>query len=43
VNEAVRQALTEDAEELEAFEERAAEPLISFTEMLKRLKEDGRI
>jgi hypothetical protein len=43
VNDAVRQALAEDAEDLTAFEERAAEPLISFTEMLKRLKEDGRI
>ena len=43
VNEAVREALSEDAEDLLAFEERAEEPLISFEEMVKRLKKDGRI
>jgi hypothetical protein len=43
VNEAVRQALAEDAEDLAAFEERANEPLLSYDEMVKRLKEDGRI
>jgi len=43
VNEAVREALAEDAEDLSAFEERADEPLISYEEMIKRLKEDGRI
>lgn len=43
VNEAVREALAEDAGDLEAFEERAAEPLISYDEMVRRLKRDGRI
>jgi hypothetical protein len=43
VNEAVKGALAEDAEDIGAFEERANEPLISFSEMLKRLKKDGRI
>lgn len=43
VNEAVRNALAEDAEDLAAFEARAAEPLISYEEMLKKLKEDGRL
>jgi hypothetical protein len=43
VNEAVREALSEDAEDLAAFEERAGEPLISYDEMIKRLKKDGRI
>ena len=43
VNEAVREALSEDAEDLSAFEERADEPLISYDEMVKRLKKDGRI
>jgi len=43
VNDAVREALAEDAEDLNAFDERAAEPLISYEEMIKRLKEDGRI
>lgn len=43
VNEAVREALSEDAEDLAAFEERADEPLISYDEMIKRLKRDGRL
>ena len=43
VNEAVREALSEDAEDFSAFEERAEEPLISYDEMVKRLKKDGRI
>jgi len=43
VNNAVREALAEDAEDLAAFEERAGEPLISYDEMVKRLKRDGRI
>jgi hypothetical protein len=43
VNQAVKEALGEDAEDLAAFEERANEPLISYDEMVKRLKKDGRI
>jgi hypothetical protein len=43
VNEAVREALSEDAEDLLAFEERADEAVISYEEMIKRLKKDGRI
>lgn len=43
VNNAVREALAEDAEDLIAFEERADETLISYEEMVKRLKKDGRI
>lgn len=43
VNEAVRQALAEDAEDLAAFEERTAEPLISYEAMVKKLKKDGRL
>ena len=43
VNDAIREALAEDAEDIGAFEERAREPLISYEEMIKRLKEDGRI
>jgi metal-responsive CopG/Arc/MetJ family transcriptional regulator len=34
INDAVREALAEDAEDIEAFEERAAEPLISYDEMV---------
>ncbi len=43
VNEAVREALAEDADDITAFEERGKEPLISYDEMVKRLKKDGRI
>jgi len=43
VNNAVRETIAEDAEDLAAFEERAGEPLISYDEMVKRLKKDGRI
>ena len=43
VNDAVREALSEDAEDLLAFEERADEALLSYEAMVKRLKKDGRI
>jgi len=43
VNEAVRETMAEDAEDLAAFHERSNEPLISYEEMVKRLKKDGRI
>jgi len=43
VNEAVREALLEDAEDLQSFEERADENLVSYEDMIKRLKKDGRI
>lgn len=43
VNSAVKEALAEDAEDILSFEERANDPLISFSEMVKRLKNDGRI
>ncbi len=43
VNDAVREALAEDAEDIAAFEERVGEPLISYDAMVKRLKKDGRI
>ncbi len=43
VNDAVKQALADDAEDIAAFEERVKEPLISYDEMVKRLKKDGRI
>jgi hypothetical protein len=43
VNDAIRGALNEDAEDIAAFEERDTEPLISYDEMVTRLKKDGRI
>jgi hypothetical protein len=43
VNDAVRQSLAEDAEDLAAFEERAHEPNLLFKDVLKDLKKRGRI
>ena len=43
VNDAVKGTLLEDAEDITTFEERAHERLISFDEMVKRLKKDGRL
>ncbi len=43
VNNAVREALAEDAEDLAAFEERGGETLIGYEELVKRLKNDGRL
>jgi plasmid stability protein len=43
VNEAVRQALQEDQEDLAAFEERAAEPSITYAELLNDLKAHGKL
>jgi len=43
INLAVREALAEDTEDITAFEERSKEPLISYDEMVKRLKINGRI
>lgn len=43
INEVLREALSEDAEDLAAFEERGDEALMSYEQMVKKLKEDGRI
>lgn len=43
INDAVKEALSEDAEDLAVFDERQDEPLISYEDMVKRLKKDGRI
>ncbi|MDD5094173.1 MAG: CopG family transcriptional regulator [Dehalococcoidia bacterium] len=43
VNDAIRLALSEDADDLSAFEERANDPLISFEDILKELKRSGKI
>jgi len=43
VNEAVRGALSEDAEDIIAFEERKNEPLISYEQLVKRLEKNGTI
>lgn len=43
VNQAVKDALAEDAADIATFEEREQEPVVSFSVMVKRLKNDGRI
>lgn len=43
VNEAIIHEFSEDAEDLEAFEQRASEPSISFEDLVKGLKADGKI
>ena len=43
VNNAVKLALAEDAENLAAFQERVKEPPVSFEDVLKELKRNGRI
>ena len=43
VNQAVRDALAEDALDIAACEERTGEPVVSYAEMVKKLRNDGRI
>ncbi len=43
VNEAVRLALREDQEDLAAFEDRVAEPTMSYEALLKDLKAHGKL
>jgi hypothetical protein len=43
VNEAVRNALAEDFEDLEAFENRLNEPNLDFEYVLKELRSSGKI
>ena len=43
VNEAVRMALAEDADDLAAFRERTAEPTLAFEDFVSDLKRRGRL
>lgn len=43
VNEALRQALREDQEDLAAVRSRAGEPTLSYEDFLSKLKADGTI
>jgi hypothetical protein len=43
VNEAVRRALREDQDDLSAFDERVAEPVISYEALLNDLKSHGKL
>lgn len=43
VNDAVRNSLAEDAEDLAAFDERADEPMIDFEDFVKKMKRSGKL
>jgi post-segregation antitoxin (ccd killing protein) len=43
INAAISESLSEDAEDIAAFEDRVKEPLVSYDDMVKKLKKDGRI
>lgn len=43
VSEAIKTYLGEDAEDLAAIDERANEPGVSFEQVVKKLKRDGKI
>ena len=43
VEDAVRMALTEDAEDMAAFEERANEPNLAFEDLLRDLRRRGKL
>ena len=43
INEALKRSLSEDAEDLAAFKERAREPNLSFEEVLKDLRRRGKL
>ena len=43
INDAVRDELAEDAQDLGMFDERAKEPTVDFKDFVKELKRDGTI
>ena len=43
INQMVRERMSEDAEDLEAFRERADEPVISYEALLQDLKAHGKL
>ena len=43
VNEAVKRALAEDLEDLEAFRDRESEPSVDFETFLRGLKKNGKL
>jgi predicted transcriptional regulator len=43
VNKAIRRDLAEDAEDLAAFDDRSEEPAYSFEEVVRTLRERGRL
>jgi len=43
INQAIRESLAEDADDLAAFAERVNDPLVSYEAMIQNLKKNGRI
>ncbi len=43
INDAIREELSEDADDLAAFEARKNEPTVTFEDFVKDLKRDGKI
>ena len=43
INDAIREELAEDADDMAAFEARKNEPTVTFEEFVKELKRDGKI
>ncbi|HUP48176.1 MAG TPA: CopG family transcriptional regulator [Thermoanaerobaculia bacterium] len=43
VNEAVKQALSEDAVDLEVFERRRREPVLDFEDLVRAMRRSGKI
>ena len=43
VNQAIREAFSEDLDDLQAFRDRESEPTMDFETFLKNLKSDGKI
>ena len=43
VNESIRRSLSEDAEDLAAFEEREGERLLDFEQVVRELKANGKL
>ena len=43
VNDAVRSTLAEDAEDLEAIDDRADEPAVDFEDFVKKMKRSGKL
>ncbi|MBD5778231.1 CopG family transcriptional regulator [Pelagicoccus sp. NFK12] len=43
VNQAIRESLSEDLDDLQAFRDRESEPTMDFETFLKSLKSDGRL
>lgn len=43
VNQAIRESLSEDLDDLQAFRDRESEPTMDFETFLKSMKSDGRL